>query len=76
MHRHERFQTEFLNKIANLLKVLTPYLISKHREMPQETKQLNQSIAEFLKVIIRSIYYTNYIVGNINLLGHFMSFCF
>lgn len=49
MHRHERFQTEFLNKIANLLKVLTPYLISKHREMPQETKQLNQSIAEFLK---------------------------
>lgn len=50
MHRHERFQIEYLDKIENLLKVLTPYLLTKYREMPQETKQLNTSIAEFLKV--------------------------
>ncbi|BES88459.1 Hypothetical protein domain [Nesidiocoris tenuis] len=49
MHRHERFQPDFLNKIENLLKVLSPYLLSKYREMPQETKQLNASIANFLK---------------------------
>ncbi|XP_024086053.1 dedicator of cytokinesis protein 9 isoform X2 [Cimex lectularius] len=49
MHRHERFQAEFLSKIENLLNVLNPYLLSKYREMPQETKQLNTSIANFLK---------------------------
>uniref|UniRef100_A0A0A9VXP9 Dedicator of cytokinesis protein 9 n=1 Tax=Lygus hesperus TaxID=30085 RepID=A0A0A9VXP9_LYGHE len=49
MHRHERFQPDFLNKIENLLKVLSPYLLSKYREMPSETKQLNASIANFLK---------------------------
>uniref|UniRef100_A0A023F2T5 Putative ph domain-containing protein n=1 Tax=Triatoma infestans TaxID=30076 RepID=A0A023F2T5_TRIIF len=49
MHRHERFQSDFLTKIENLLKVLSPYLISKYREMPQETKQLNISMANFLK---------------------------
>lgn len=55
MHRHERFQPDFLNKIENLLKVLSPYLLSKYREMPQETKQLNASIANFLKVSFNQI---------------------
>ncbi|KAL1123769.1 hypothetical protein AAG570_001542 [Ranatra chinensis] len=49
MHRHERFQSDYLNKVENLLSVLAPYVVSKHREMPQETKQLNSSIANFLK---------------------------
>lgn len=51
MHRHERFTLEYLNKIENLLQVLTPYILNKYKEIPLETKELNKSLAHFLKVI-------------------------
>lgn len=51
MHRHERFSSEYLNKIENLLQVLTPYILNKYKEIPLETKELNKSLAHFLKVM-------------------------
>ena len=49
MHRHERFSAEYMEKIDELLKILVPYVITKHREMPLETLELNKSLAQFLK---------------------------
>lgn len=51
MHRHERFSTDFLEKIEHLMQVLMPYVLNKYKEMPIETKELNKSMAYFLKVI-------------------------
>lgn len=55
MHRNERFSKEYHDKIKNLLEVLTPYLLTKYKEMPVETHELNRSLAQFLKVFICSI---------------------
>lgn len=33
-----------------LLDVIMPYLMTKYREMPVETHELNKSLAQFLKV--------------------------
>lgn len=49
MHRHERFSSDYLQRIEDLLKVLVPYIITKHREAAVETQELNKSIAVFLK---------------------------
>lgn len=49
MHRNERFASDFLFRIQNLLQVLCPYIIQKYKEMPLETQELNCSIANFLK---------------------------
>lgn len=49
MLRNERFPSEFPRQVELLLQVLTPYLTSKHRDMPHETQQLNSSIAHFFK---------------------------
>lgn len=51
MHRHERFSTEYLGKIENLMQVLIPYILTKYKEIPLETKELNKSLAYFLKVL-------------------------
>ncbi|KAJ8916213.1 hypothetical protein NQ315_016352 [Exocentrus adspersus] len=49
MHRHERFSADYLSKIENLLQVLIPYILNKYKEIPLETKELNKSLANFLK---------------------------
>lgn len=49
MHRHERFSSDYLSKMENLMQVLTPYLLKKYKENPIETKELNKSLATFLK---------------------------
>lgn len=49
MHRHERFSTDYLQKIETLMQILIPYILNKYKEMPVETKELNKSIAHFLK---------------------------
>ncbi|CAH0557569.1 unnamed protein product [Brassicogethes aeneus] len=49
MHRHERFSTDFLNKLESLMEVLTPYILTQYKEKPLETKELNKSLANFLK---------------------------
>lgn len=49
MHRHERFSSDYLQRIESLLTILVPYLVTKHREMSLETNELNKSIAHFLK---------------------------
>lgn len=51
MLRNERFPQSYLTNVESLLNVLSPYLTSKHKDMPQEVQQLNVSIAFFLKVI-------------------------
>lgn len=49
MHRNERFSKEFEMRIENLFNVLMPYLISRHKELPLETQQLNRSLSVFVK---------------------------
>lgn len=49
MHRNERFSKEFELRIENLFQVLMPYLISRHKELPFETQQLNKSLSVFVK---------------------------
>lgn len=49
MVRNERFSEGYQRKIEELLKALYPYL-QRYKEVPVETKQLNMSLAHFLKV--------------------------
>ncbi|XP_018313730.1 dedicator of cytokinesis protein 9 isoform X2 [Mycetomoellerius zeteki] len=49
MHRNERFSKDYHEKIKMLLDVIMPYLMTKYREMPVETHELNKSLAQFLK---------------------------
>uniref|UniRef100_A0A336LXY2 CSON007578 protein n=2 Tax=Culicoides sonorensis TaxID=179676 RepID=A0A336LXY2_CULSO len=49
MHRNERFSQEYLTRIENLFKTLVPYLIQRHKDLPDETKQLNKSLSVFVK---------------------------
>lgn len=50
MRRNERFSTIFQERIESLLQVLIQYVLSKYKEMPLETQELNKSLAHFLKV--------------------------
>jgi hypothetical protein len=49
MHRNERFPKEYEKRIENLYQVLMPYLISRYKELPIETSQLNKSLSTFAK---------------------------
>lgn len=49
MVRNERFSDNYQRKIEELLDALFPYF-QKYKEIPIETKQLNMSLAHFLKV--------------------------
>ncbi|KAG8235464.1 hypothetical protein J437_LFUL014094, partial [Ladona fulva] len=49
MHRNERFSSDYLYRVQNLLQVLCPLVTQKYAEMPDETAELNRSIAFFLK---------------------------
>jgi len=55
MHRNERFSKDYHEKIKALVELIMPYLITKYREMPVETHELNKSLAQFLKVFIYNI---------------------
>lgn len=50
MHRNERFSKEYHDKVRSLVEVIMPYLMTKYKEMPVETHELNKSFAQFLKV--------------------------
>ncbi|ERL87077.1 hypothetical protein D910_04478 [Dendroctonus ponderosae] len=49
MQRHERFSQEYLSQLNNLSQVLISYVLNKYKEMPLETKELNQNLANFFK---------------------------
>ncbi len=49
MHRNERFSKDFCIRIESLFQVLVPYLISRHKDLPIETQQLNKSLSVFIK---------------------------
>ncbi|EDS34253.1 dedicator of cytokinesis protein 9 [Culex quinquefasciatus] len=49
MQRNERFPKEYSTRIESLFHVLIPYLNSRHKDLPMETEQLNQSLAVFVK---------------------------
>ncbi|XP_035917341.1 dedicator of cytokinesis protein 11 isoform X2 [Anopheles stephensi] len=49
MQRNERFPKEFCTRIEALFQVLVPYISSRHKDLPMETEQLNQSLAVFVK---------------------------
>lgn len=62
MHRNERFPPEFQLKVEALVVVLVPYLVSRYKDMPIETHQLNKSLASFLKVCI-TIFFLIYLIA-------------
>ncbi|XP_049286762.1 dedicator of cytokinesis protein 9 isoform X4 [Anopheles funestus] len=49
MQRNERFPKEFCTRIEALFQVLVPYINSRHKDLPMETEQLNQSLSVFVK---------------------------
>ncbi|XP_055642537.1 dedicator of cytokinesis protein 9 isoform X3 [Toxorhynchites rutilus septentrionalis] len=49
MQRNERFPKEYSTRIESLFQVLLPYLSSRHKDLPMETEQLNQSLSVFAK---------------------------
>ncbi|XP_022919235.2 dedicator of cytokinesis protein 9 [Onthophagus taurus] len=49
MHRNERFSKDYLDRIENMVKILTSYILNKFKDMPEETQELNKSIGTFLK---------------------------
>lgn len=53
MRRNERFSSDFQQRIESLIQVLIQYILSKYKEMPLETQELNKSLAHFLKVRLR-----------------------
>ncbi|XP_049302733.1 dedicator of cytokinesis protein 9 isoform X2 [Bactrocera dorsalis] len=49
MLRNERFPKEFPARVESLIKVLTSYLISRYKDLPVETQQLNRSLSQFVR---------------------------
>uniref|UniRef100_A0A182VSH9 Dedicator of cytokinesis protein 9 n=1 Tax=Anopheles minimus TaxID=112268 RepID=A0A182VSH9_9DIPT len=49
MQRNERFPKEFSTRIEALFQILVPYISSRHKDLPMETEQLNQSLSVFVK---------------------------
>ncbi|XP_076304439.1 dedicator of cytokinesis protein Ziz isoform X14 [Tachypleus tridentatus] len=49
MHRHERFPSDYQYRIQGLLQVLMPNILQKFKDLPGETRHVNQSLAQFLK---------------------------
>lgn len=50
MPRNERFSTDFQYKLETLIETITPYITSKYKDAPRETKNANFSLAYFVKV--------------------------
>ncbi|KAL3847595.1 hypothetical protein ACJMK2_018498 [Sinanodonta woodiana] len=50
MPRNERFSGDYQYRIQNLIQNLSPYIISKVRELPKETRNANHSLAYFVKM--------------------------
>ena len=50
MPRNERFTSDYQYKLQTLLNTITPYIISKYKDAPRETKNANYSLAYFVKV--------------------------
>lgn len=49
MLRNERFPKEYPARVESLIKVLTSYLISRYKDLPVETQQLNRSLSQFVR---------------------------
>ena len=52
MPRNERFSGDYQFRIQNLLQTVTPYIVSKVKENPRETRNANYSLAYFVKVML------------------------
>lgn len=52
MPRNERFSTDFQYKLETLIETITPYITSKYKDAPRETKNANFSLAYFVKVLL------------------------
>lgn len=49
MHRNERFPSDFPTRMENLFQVLVPYIFSRHKDLPVETRMLNKSLSLLIK---------------------------
>ncbi|XP_071951747.1 dedicator of cytokinesis protein 9-like isoform X5 [Antedon mediterranea] len=47
--RHKRFSPNFETTLRSLVQVLMPHIIQKHKEQPQEAKNANYHLADFIK---------------------------
>ncbi|XP_076270905.1 dedicator of cytokinesis protein Ziz isoform X1 [Rhynchophorus ferrugineus] len=55
MHRHERFSLDYLGQLENLSQTLISYVLTKYKDMPLETKELNRNLASFFKTCLSLI---------------------
>ncbi|KAK9870395.1 hypothetical protein WA026_007964 [Henosepilachna vigintioctopunctata] len=55
MLRHERFSAEYLQKIDSLVNIVISYILNNYKEKEVETRELNKSLAQFLKKCISLI---------------------
>ena len=47
---NERFSSDYQYKIQTLLQTITPYIVSKYKEAPRETRNANFSLAYSIKM--------------------------
>lgn len=52
MMRNERFPKDYSIKVESLFQVLIPYIISRYKDLPVETQQLNKSLSQFTKRLL------------------------
>lgn len=52
MMRNERFPKEYSVRIESLFQVLIPYIISRYKDLPVETQQLNKSLSSLVKRLL------------------------
>ena len=50
MPRNERFSSDHQFKLQTLIETITPYITSKYKDSPRETRNANFSVAYFVKV--------------------------
>ncbi|XP_052785231.1 dedicator of cytokinesis protein 9-like isoform X7 [Mya arenaria] len=50
MPRNERFSSDYQYKLQTLIQTITPYITSKYKEAPRETRNANFSLAYFVKM--------------------------
>jgi len=55
MPRNERFPSDYQFKLQTLIQTITPYITSKFKEAPRETRNANFSLAYFVKVHLKAL---------------------
>ena len=50
MQRQERFHMDYMRNVETLVETISPHIQHKYKDLPDETRNANSAIAEFVKV--------------------------